>query len=253
MMQHIKKRLKIALRWLTWSSLKKNFSLLNLLISVLPAAAAYLDFLPRLLPPNQYSHPEALRLFIAFAVLALLCVIDVYERYVAYEQAIADVLATGYFYNFIDNAARMFNEKSKGGSNIEFFTKDKTEKGSKPGTSAMPNDIEVRIILPASLSALTECQTEIGRRAVQMSTDDNTRIHVKTNNDGSATIYECPRTLLAIKKYFLEKDPEYPEERSFKMHEHFNRKVNTLWEMNSEHIPVMFKRYKDCDKPMPSK
>lgn len=218
--------LKFAFRWLTLKSLAKFFDIKELIAFIFPTTWAYYETIPKLV-----DCPKAVLIASVVVILVVLFLYNLYARYVEHEKAIAEVLETGYFTNFMDKTAYMLGDRKERNQAVLFKFKDGTEHWVKP------QNIKVKVILPQSFNELIECIKKVDSIAKTGTIDNGAWVIAKATIENEATvitIYECPRTLQALSRYIA----DYSEEQSKRMHRLFNEKFEKDWKSEIGRIPV---------------
>lgn len=218
--------LKFLFRWLTIKSLAKFFDIKELIAFIFPTTWAYYDIIPKLV-----DCPKAILIISVVMILVVLFLYNLYKRYVEHEKAIAEVLETGYFTNFMDKTAYILKDRKERGQSVNFKFKDNTNYLVKP------ENIRIKVILPKSFNELIECIKKVDSIGKTGTIDDGAWIIAKAFTQGGETIitiYECPRTLQALSRYIT----DYSEEQSKRMHRLFNEKFEKDWKSEVGRIPV---------------
>ncbi len=215
-----------SFQWLSLSAIKKFFDLKELVAFILPTTYAYYDGMPKLI---ELSHPVIIITSCAIGIMLML--FNVYKKYNEHEQAIAEVLETGYFCNFFDRTAVLLDEKRQRGDSVVIeFKNHKT-------LTLDVNKMLVKISLPKSKSKLSETIAQIDAIARDATLDSGIWVKAAENADGSVTVYECPRTLKAISRYLVNGQEGYTEDTSYRLCHYFNERFMKDWESHVDSIP----------------
>jgi Ca2+/Na+ antiporter len=180
--------------------------------------------------------------FIGISVILITIIIILYSYYLSkkcneYEKTVAEVLETGYFWNFFMDLYTHIELKENGNKKINFMYVDSENVEPVPATA---DQIKVKIILPSSNHSLQKTIEKVNNMTQLCSIDNKIRVRTKknpdntiTNPDNTITIFEYPQTLQTIKKYFPKKD-KYSDYQSKKFYRYFIDKFNT--HLEQEHI-----------------
>lgn len=198
------------------------FNLHDFLISVVPGLLTI------------HSSLKEFQLWIALAlgivVLVLFVLLIVRKNIVVYKKEIADILANGYFINFLDNLSNnlqeLKNEIVFEDKRSEYFDLEK---------------ISVEIFIPSSNEQLFKVADQLN------SSKNLENVYLKNRNDNSGfwlrakkvndvlVINDFPRTLFSLPKYLKnELGEEYDERKSIMYHKVFIDKVKKLVAENTQ-------------------
>lgn len=228
----------IAFRWLTIESIKKFSDPMYLFGYVLPATLCFNSIIAYFI---DLSNLKSLVVCVIVFVLLFLC--QIYARYKEYEKSIAEVLETGYFYNFFEKTATFIHQRKKNKKPITFTFNDGTIK------TVSTDQIIVKVILPLSLNSLSDTIEKVKKITVSGNIDNGAWVLAQKNPDNTITIYEYPRTLTAISTYLVSPKIDYGEEISIIFHKYFNTKFDKDWENVSDKIPSdIFKKINKLDE-----
>ncbi len=239
----MKEWIATTFRWLSTDSLKKFFDLKEMIYVTGPTVGFYHEFVPKHLGLTDTM------VFASTGVVFLLSfLVNIYKRFSAHERSIAEVLATGYFHNFFERTVSLFRHRMEEGTSTTFsFGKgDNTRSIAVP-----PGKITVRIILPDSQQRLNESLAMIRSHTMKATIDSGVWFDIVVHENASVTIYDCPRTLTALRKYLVDGGRTFDDRLSAKLHKHFSVKFMALWEREAENIPQgMFVKQRTFTEPM---
>ncbi|RIH65046.1 hypothetical protein D1164_10680 [Mariniphaga sediminis] len=200
----------------------KFFNLQDLLISVIPG------FLTILTTIKDFEFWIAL--ILGIVVLLLFIVLIIRKNIGVYKKEIADILANGYYINFLENLSynlyEFENEIEFGDKKTEFYDLDK---------------ISIEIIVPRSNEKLCEVADKLNDSKKLESINlknrkNNSGFWARAERTGdSIIIKDFPRTLFSLPKYLKnELGEEYDEKKSMKYHKIFTDKIEKLISENSQ-------------------
>jgi|GEM_PF-1203890 len=228
----MKEKIFNVFRWLSPKAIAKFFDFKELIAFILPTTGFYYDILPKIF--------ESCKKFILWiTILICLCILiyHLYKRYMDYEKAIAEIIETSYFSNFLDFTVYYLNQKIVENEDITFRFKDKSVK------TVNANKIKLDIIIPLSKNELIKTIREISAITKEGTLDNGSWVKAKINDDETITIYECPRILMTFSKYLVNSEKSYSEEQSKKLHNIFDQKFNHDWNNISDKILPNFQKY----------
>jgi len=214
-------------RWLTIESIIKFANPSYFLIVIIPSTAgicSLIEFLTNLTRTKLVA--------VGTIVLIFLFLSQIYSSYIEYEKSIAEVLETGYFYNFFDKIVLHIWDRKN--NNIPLKIKFNNEEKEVIET-VKTSQLKVIVILPLSRKGLLETVDNIEKTTKMGSLDNNCWIRFKKNPDNTIIIYEYPRTLMAIPKHVNHKI-KYSENTSKIFHERFNVNFDEDWRNASDKI-----------------
>ncbi len=170
-------------------------------------------------------------LFLGIFVLLLFIALIIWKNVGLYKKEIADILASGYYINFLENLANNLNERDNkidfGDHKIEQFDLD---------------HIQVEIYLPASNAGLNELAKRLGNsKQLQFislkNRQDNSGFWARAEKQGDVlVIKDFPRTLFSLPRYLIQDlAEEYSEKKSVRYHRVFNAKIKKLMAQNQQH------------------
>lgn len=215
-----------SFQWLSFAAFKKFFDVKELIAFILPTTYAYYDGVPKLV---DCSRPVIIATSCCIALLLMF--FNIYKKYNEHEQAIAEVLETGYFCNFFDRTAVLLDEKRQRGDNVTISFKN------HKNITLDVNKMLVKISLPKSKSQLSDTISKIDAISRDATLDNGIWVKAAENPDGSVTVYECPRTLKAISRYLVNGQDAYTEENSYRLHAYFNNRFMKDWDSHLDSIP----------------
>jgi len=104
-----------------FAALRKFFDPKELVAFILPTTYAYYDGVPKLI---DCSKPVII--VTACCICLILMSFNIYKKFNEHEEAIAEVLETGYFSNFFDRMAILLDEKRRRSEMVTVLFKDNT-------------------------------------------------------------------------------------------------------------------------------
>lgn len=198
-------------------------SIEEVVISFIPTGMTYYSMVESI--ENIYAA-------VATSVIIFICfIVILYQKNVGtYKKALSEVLATGYFKNFVECLSQ--NLTIDGLNIIEFEDDEKQLQLSL-------DQIRIEIILPTSISSLSKVNEDLDSRGFK-------RVFLNNRMDKSAfwaravkdkegiIIKDFPRTLYSLSEY-VAKDfkTDYTEKVSRKYHDAFIKKFNALMTTNA--------------------
>ena len=200
----------------------KFFNLQDLLISVIPGILTI------------HSTIKDLKFWIALIfgiiVLMLFVVVIFIKNMTVYKKEIADILANGYYINFLENLSfnlnEMENEIEFGDKRTEFYDLDK---------------ISVEIVVPKSNQKLGEVADKLNdskklESIILKNRKNNSGFWARAEKvEDTLIIKDFPRTLFSLPKYLKnELGEDYNEMKSEKYHKIFIDKLQKLISDNSQ-------------------
>ena len=202
----------------------KFFQIKDFIFSVVPTAASYEGYLKNLVPLELLSN-KLVELGVGAGFSLLLALLFYRENVRSYKKSLAEILATGYFSNFTGKLGRLLQSKDT----LTFISPDNREYAIRP------ENIEVKVELPNTLSALKKYSNEVKKNypiayLKDGLTQDPMWVRGSFSDDGKLVIYEYPRTLFALPSY-LKKDfstSENAEKNSKKLFAYFKAKIASL-------------------------
>jgi hypothetical protein len=207
------------------SSVKKLSTAKEVIGSIVPTGFAYNDFFKHLFG-NEYES-----IALAVILFAVLFVFLIYDKVLNYEKAISEVLATGYFTNFIQKLSDILEKKNE----ITFLFKNNE-------TLILKHDqVKVQLTVPPSYDSLNIISKEI-KETTEIAYIDSSAfnhpywLNAKRETDGTLTICEFPRTLFALPKYLINGAENYSENDSTKFHAAFKNKLEELFRKNADTV-----------------
>lgn len=211
----------------------KFFAFKDFIFSVVPTAASYEGYLKDLVPLELLSN-KFVELGIGAGLSILLALVFYRENLRSYKKSLAEILATGYFSNFTGRLGRVLQSKIP----LNFMFPNNKEH------EVHPDDIEVQVALPNSLSALKKYSDDVKKNyeiayLKDSPTQDPFWVRGVVKDDGKMIIFEYPRTLFALPTY-LRKDFETQdkaEKNSKKLFRYFNTKIESFRIEFSQDIP----------------
>ena len=224
-------------RLLNYCSIKKFFTIYHFISSLGLAMTVGegINFVVNL------SKMEYLICVILILITISLCLM--FGSYKAYEKTVAEILETGYFFNFFkDIALHIFRCRNKPVQSefklLEFKFKD----GEKDPIKVNVEQTEVVVVLPQSYNALENNINKINKFELD-NLDNKYWVNFKINNN-KITIYEYPRTLKPLPEYLkliTEKDQDinFIENLSQIYHRHFNDKFNKDWKELKDDLKII--------------
>jgi len=215
-----------SFQWLSFAAFRKFFDPKELVAFILPTTYAYYDAVPKLI---DCSRPVII--VTACCICLILMSFNIYKKFNEHEQAIAEVLETGYFSNFFDRTAVLLDEKRQRGEMVTVLFKNNT------AVQLDVNKILVKITLPKSKQQLSDTVAQIDAISRDATLDNGIWVKAAEHADGSVTVYECPRTLKAISRYLVNGQDAYTEENSFRLHRYFNERFMKDWDSHEDSIP----------------
>jgi len=210
----------ISVKWLWWSSIKKNFDWKEFIALVIPTTFAYYDALDKLYKKvTQTECPNEIAVSTTIFILILLILFDIFRNYRKKIKAISEALETGYFNNFFNPTFTVLMDKLSAGQSLIFDFKDTSK------SQIVTKKIEVIIILPKSRSKLTNEINHI-KKITQEATVNGSWVNIEVLESGNVKIHECPKTLTTINKFLATGQDQYTEKDSIKYHKYFIDKFN---------------------------
>ncbi|MCX2720021.1 STING domain-containing protein [Lentiprolixibacter aurantiacus] len=199
----------------------KFFPFKDFIFSVVPTAASYEGYLKDIVPLELLSN-KFVELGVGAGLSLLLALVFYRENLKSYKKSLAEILATGYFSNFTGRLGRILDSKKP----LTFVFTDNKE------CLVNPENIEVYVKLPDSLSALKKYSSDVKKNypiayLKDSPTQDPLWVRGMVDDDGKMTIYEYPRTLFALPSY-LKKDfstQKKAEKNSIKLFAYFKAKI----------------------------
>lgn len=228
----MKEKLFTTFRWLSPKAIAKFFDFKELIAFILPTTGFYYDILPKI-----FENCKKFILIITIIICVCILIYHLYKRYMDYEKAIAEIIETSYFSNFLDFTVFYLNHKMTANEDITFRFKDKSVK------TVSANMVKLDIIIPLSKDELLKTIKEISAITKEGTLDNGSWVKAKINDDGSITIYECPRILMSFSKYLVNSEKSYSEEQSKKLHKIFDQRFNHDWDGISDKVLSNFQKY----------
>lgn len=222
--------MKLNLNWLSPNSLKKFTNPIDIITFIIPSSGFYFEFIPKLV-----SCPKVILIVTTIVLAIILYLYTIRKQFKDYERAISEVLETGYFNNFFDKIARNIQQKKTNKQPVKLMFEI-----SAPGVQIPieTNKITVKVILPKSHDELKSVINEIDKITEKVTLETGDWVKARYNEaSGTVTIYECPRTLLAISKYLMTNNESYSSRHSEVLHKYFNDKFDIDWNKHFEYIP----------------
>lgn len=172
---------------------------------------------------------------IGLSMFIFICfILILYQKNVGtYKRALSEILATGYFKNFVENLSRNLNLEEPNTLQFEGEEKDK---------NFALDQIQIEIILPSSLSSLNRVNNELNqlhfKRVFFKNRLDKSGFWARAlEKDGQLIIRDVPRTLFSLSEYIAtEFKSSYPEKVSKKYHKAFIDKFDDLMAKNSGNV-----------------
>lgn len=222
----------ISVKWLSWSSIKKNFDWKEFVALVIPTTFAYYDGLDKLYKKiTKTECPDKIAISTSILIFILLILFDIFRNHKKKIKAISEALETGYFNNFFYPAFIVVMDKLRSGQPLVFDFKDQSK------SQITTREVEVVIILPKSRSELTRQMNHI-QKITHEATINGSWVNIEVLKNGSVRIYECPRTLTTINSYLATGENQYTEEDSIKYHKYFIDKFNTDYDKTKFNFEV---------------
>jgi hypothetical protein len=211
----------------------KFFPFKDFIFSVVPTAASYEGYLKDMVPLELLSN-KFVELGVGAGLSLLLALVFYRENLRSYKKSLAEILATGYFSNFTGKLGRVLQTKKP----LTFIFPNGAEH------QVHPDNIEIQVALPSSLSALKEYSNEVKKKyeiayLKDSPTQDPFWVRGFVDDGGKMTIYEYPRTLFALPTYLRKDfaDQAKAEKNSKKLFNYFNAKIESLRIEFSQDIP----------------
>lgn len=238
----MKQWIATSFRWLTTDSIKKFFDLKEMIYVTGPTVGFYHEFVPK-----HFGLTDAMVLASTGAVFIGSFCLNIYKRFAAHERSIAEVLATGYFHNFFERSVSLFRHRLEEGTATTFlFGKGDNARS----VTVPPGKISFTVILPESQQRLHESLGLISKNTLKATIDSGMWFDVVVHDDASVTIYDCPRTLTALRKYLVDGGKTFDDRLAAKLYKHFSKKFTALWEREAENIPPeMFLKHASFPEP----
>lgn len=182
-------------------------------------------------------------LAIALSIVIFICfLVILYQKNIGtYKKALSEILATGYFRNFVENLSNNLNIDQP---NLLFFEDEEESR------TYSFDDIHIELILPSSLDRLKK----VGNR---LSSAPYQRLYLKNRQDksgfwvracieeGRIYIRDFPRTLFSLPDYVTRDfNSTYSEKVSQKYHRAFIDKFNRLINESSGTGNAIIQRFK---------
>lgn len=201
-------------------------SLEEALISFIPTGMTYYSSVMSI--GNTY-------IAIGLSVFIFICfIVILYQKNIGtYKRALSEILATGYFKNFVENLSRNLNLEEP--NTVQF-------EGEKKEKTFTMDQINVEIILPSSLSTLNQVNDELNqlhfKRVFFKNRMDKSGFWARAlEKDGELIIRDVPRTLFSLSEYITtEFKSSYSEKVSKKYHNAFIDKFDDLLAKNSGNV-----------------
>ena len=212
----------------------KFFPFKDFLFSILPTVASFNGYLQELIPlpliANKYVE-------LVMGLLLSVCLAIIFHKGNVrnYKKSLAEILATGYFTNYVNRLGRLLDSKAP----LRFSFPDQSE-------LELPADsVKVIINQPISLAALKKCAEEVNTKtSVVYIRDANLSepfwVRARKDENDRLLILEYPRSLFTLPKY-LKKEfsgGRRAEEKSKKIFGFFNAKIDDFKETYAEDIPI---------------
>ncbi|MCC4766668.1 hypothetical protein FXW07_08600 [Methanosarcina sp. DH1] len=214
-------------RWLTIESIIKFASPYHFLIVILPSTVGICSIIEFLINLSKTK-----LVAVGTIVLIFLFLSQIYSYYKEYEKSMAEVLETGYFYNFFDKIVQHIWDRKY--NNIPL--KIKFNNGQKEVIETIKtSQLKFIVILPLSYDDFLDTINIINKTTKIGSLDNIYKIRFSKNPDDTITVYECPQTLMAIPKHGNHKI-KYDEKTSKLFHKHFNAYFDEDWRNASDKI-----------------
>lgn len=201
-------------------------SLEEALISFIPTGMTYYSSVMSI---NNIYIAIGLSLFIFVCFILIL-----YQKNIGtYKRALSEILATGYFKNFVENLSKNLNLDEP--NTLQF-------EGEKKEKAFALDQIKVEIILPSSLSSLNRINDELNqlqfKRVYFKNRMDKSGFWARAiERDGQLIIKDVPRTLFSLSEYItVEFKSSYSEKVSKKYHKAFIDKFDDLLAKNSGNV-----------------
>ena len=200
----------------------KFFNLQDFLLSVVPGLLTYHSTIREL----DYW----LAIIAGLLVLLLFIILIIQNNIGVYKKDLAEILAHGYFINFLENLSfnliELKNEVEFGNKEIEYYDLDA---------------ISIELIIPKTISRLEEVSDQLNNSKKLESLnlknqDNNSSFWARGIRDGDKLIIkDFPRTLFSLPKYLEnELGERYNEKKSQKYHKIFVDKIRELISVNRQ-------------------
>jgi hypothetical protein len=210
-------------------TLRKMSTVKELVGSLVPTGFAYNDILK-----HFFSNPM-MSLVLAILAFLLLFLILILIKADEYEKSISEILATGYFNNYVIKLAGIL--RSRGNSPVKLLF------SGNRSSEISADKIRVELMMPGSLAVLRRIQeeTDAGTEIVYIDSEAFNHpywLRARMDADGQLNILEYPRTLFALPKFLISDPDSYNEKVSRKFHSAFIRRFEQLWQQHTDEIPV---------------
>ena len=199
----------------------------NVFISIIPTALAYVSAV------KDFGQITAIATSIV--IFAILFIISQLKSINEYQNAVAKVLATGYFFHCIEKISK--NLRSDADNNLEF---------EDHSTMQLPLEkIRVEILLPKTTESLTKCDNDLKSNKkmqivyINSPKEKSSSWFRAEKHANGVTITDLPNTLFSLPRYLS--GPNAYKKNSQKYHRLFIEKIDELFDQSiGDHILTGF-------------
>jgi len=197
---------------------KEFISIIDVAVSLLPSAISVIGALP-------YFESPFIPVFIGIVILFILIGLFIQTNLTKKEKALAEILATGYFINFLEPLSKNI------GKTTEIIFR---ENGERKFFNL--KNIEITIYLPLTSESLVEISDELNNNESYVNIDiinvkDGTPFWTRAKVDsGTLKIADFPRTLFSLPRFVKINFGQKRAKKLKKYYESFNEKLSDLLE-----------------------
>jgi len=193
---------------------KEFISIIDVAVSLLPSAISVIGALP-------YFESPFIPVFIGIVILFILIGLFIQTNMTKKEKALAEILATGYFINFLEPLSKTTEIIFRENGERKFFNL---------------KNIEITIYLPLTSESLVEISDELNNNESYVNIDiinvkDGTPFWTRAKVDsGTLKIADFPRTLFSLPRFVKINFGQKRAKKLKKYYESFNDKLSDLLE-----------------------